>query len=86
MATMMFTPIVEVNQDKTITVPAEVTGQFRPADRFVVWPQGDMLILKRVKPLRVTEVVANASEENPPLTLDEIDEIVHAVRQQHRQG
>ena len=86
MATMMFTPIVEVNQDKTITVPAEVTGQFRPADRFVVWPQGDMLILKRVKPMRVTDVVANASEENPPLTPDEIDEIVHAVRQQHRQG
>jgi hypothetical protein len=86
MATMMFTPIIEVNQDKTITVPAEVTGKFQPTDRFVVWPQGDMLILKRVKPMRVTEVVANASEENPPLTLDEIDEIVHAVRQQHRQG
>jgi hypothetical protein len=85
MATMMFTPIVEVNQDKTITVPAEVTSKFRPTDRFVVWPQGDMLILKRVKPLRVTDVVANASEENPPLTLDEIDEIVHAVRQQRRQ-
>ena len=55
--------------------------------------QGEQLLgdaeataLKRVKPLRVTEVVANAPEENPPLTLDEIDEIVHAVRQQHRQG
>lgn len=76
--------IVELNSDNTITLPSEITRKFRPADRFFVWPQGDMLILKRVKPISVTDVVANSGEKNPPLTLEEIDQIVHEVRQQTR--
>lgn len=38
--------------------------------------------LDTVKPISVTDVVANSGEKNPPLTLEEIDRIVHEVRQQ----
>ena len=74
--------IVELSLDYQITLPAEVAQKFRPADRFFVWPQGDTLILKRVTIPRVTEIVAMTPETQPPLALEEIDEIVHEVRRQ----
>ena len=74
--------IVELSLDYQITLPAEVARKFRPADRFFVWPQGDTLILKRVTIPRVTEIVAMTPETQPPLALEEIDEIVHEVRRQ----
>ncbi|MBC8254021.1 MAG: AbrB/MazE/SpoVT family DNA-binding domain-containing protein [Ardenticatenia bacterium] len=74
--------IVELSLDYQITLPAEVAQKFRPADRFFVWPQGDTLILKRITIPRVTEIVAMTPETQPPLALEEIDEIVHEVRRQ----
>lgn len=75
-------PIVELSSDYKITLPAEIAQRFRPADLFFVWPQGDTLILKRVTIPRVTEIVAATPTAHPPLTLEEIDEIVHAARRQ----
>jgi len=40
--------IVELSSDYKITLPAELAQRFRPADRFLVSPQGDTLILKRI--------------------------------------
>ena len=76
------TPIVELASDFTITLPAEVTHGFRPNDRFAIWPQGDMLILKRVTQPKVTDIVAAAPEDDSPLSMAEINEIVHEVRKQ----
>jgi len=73
-------PIIELSPDYKITLPAEIARRFRPADRFFVWPQGDTLIFKRVTIPRVTEIVATAPEAHPPLTMEEIDEIVHEAR------
>ena len=75
-------PVVEVSSDYKITLPLEIARRFRPTDRFFVWSQGDTLILKRVTIPRVTDIVATTPETCPPLTMEEIDEIVHEVRRQ----
>lgn len=75
-------PVVEVSSDYKITLPLEITRRFRPSDRFFVWSQGDTLILKRIAIPRVTDIVAATPETHPPLTMEEIDEIVHEARRQ----
>ena len=74
--------IVELSSDYKITLPTEIAQRFRPADRFLVSPQGDTLILKRITVPRVTEVVAMTPEREPPPSMEEIDAIVHEVRKQ----
>ena len=67
----------------TLQLPDEIAKRFRPSDRFVVWVDGDTLHLKRVMPSPL-QVVADAPEGDP-LSLDEINDIVHEVRRQRRQ-
>ena len=74
--------IVELGPDYQLTLPAEVARRFRPTDRFLIWPQGDTLILKRVAVRRVTDVVESAPESEAPLTLEEINTIVHQARKE----
>jgi hypothetical protein len=73
--------IAELTEQQTLKLPSEIATRFRPSDRFVVWAEGDMLHLKRITPPRVTDVVEQAPEGDP-MSLDEISEIVHEVRQQ----
>ncbi|MBS1251639.1 MAG: hypothetical protein MAG451_00672 [Anaerolineales bacterium] len=58
-------------------------ARFRPSDRFVVWVEDEVVHLKRITQAPVTEIVAQAPE-GEPLSLDEINEIVHEVRRQQR--
>lgn len=74
--------IVELGSDYRIALPAEIAQRFQPADRFLVWPQGDTVILKRIAMPQVMDVVAATPETEPPLDLDEINIIVHEVRKQ----
>ena len=74
--------VVELSPDYRITLPPEVAQGFRPADRFLVLPQGDTVILKRITVPQVTEVVASMPETEPPLSLEEINTLVHEVRKQ----
>jgi hypothetical protein len=50
---------------------------------FVVWVEGDTLHLKRITSPPVTRIVGQAEEEEP-MSLDEINEIVHQARRQRR--
>ena len=75
--------IAELTSQRTLELPETIAAHFRPADRFVVWVEGDTLHLKRITPPPVTEIVAQAPE-GEPLSLDEISEIVHEVRRQRR--
>jgi predicted transcriptional regulator len=75
--------IAELKTSDTLTLPAVIAGQFRPADRFIVWTEGDMLHLKRMHTPSVTELVAQAPE-GEPLSLNEINELVHEVRRKNR--
>ena len=73
--------IAELTSERTLKLPPEIADRFRPSDRFVVWAEGDTLYLKRITPPPVTEIVARAPE-GEPLSLDEINEVVHEVRRQ----
>jgi hypothetical protein len=75
--------IVEFKAPNTLTLPPGIAERFRPADRFIVWTEGDTLHLKRMFAPSPTELVAQAPE-GEPLSLDEINEIVHEVRRQRR--
>ena len=77
--------IAELTPQHTLKLPAGIAARFRPSDRFVVWVGRDTLYLKRVTLLPVTNIVAQSPEEEP-LSLEEINEIVHEVRRQRRTG
>ena len=73
--------IAEWTSQRTLKLPEAIAERFRPTDRFFVWVEGDALYLKRITPPPVTEIVAQAPE-GEPLSLDEINDIVHKVRRQ----
>jgi hypothetical protein len=75
--------IAEWTAQRTLKLPAAIVARFRPTDRFFVWAEGDTLCLKRITPAPVTEIVAQAPE-GEPLSLDEINEIVHEVRRRRK--
>ncbi|MBI3921429.1 MAG: hypothetical protein HY318_08445 [Armatimonadetes bacterium] len=71
-----------LTSDRTLQLPAEVYERFLPSDRFIVWMDGEALHLKRIapSPLKVVE----QSPTGEPISLDEINEIVHEVPRQRR--
>ena len=73
--------IAELVSEDTLKLPEEVAKRFRPADRFVVWQEGDSLTLKRITPLAVLDRVAETPDDNP-MSLDEINTLVHEIRKQ----
>ncbi len=75
--------IAEWTPQRTLRLPEAIAVRFRPLDRFFVWAEGDALYLKRITPPPVTEIVAQAPE-GEPLSLDEINDIVHKVRRQQK--
>jgi hypothetical protein len=72
--------IAEWTEQQTLKLPPDIAARFHPSDRFVVWAEGDTLHLKRITP-SITQVVEHAPEDDP-MSLDEINEIVHEVRRQ----
>ena len=72
--------VATLTQNRTLQLPPEIAQHFQPADRFIVWIEGDMLHLKRITPSPL-KVVEQASVDEP-MSLDEINDIVHEVRQQ----
>jgi hypothetical protein len=75
--------IAILTPERTVQLPPEIARHFLPSDRFLVWLEGDTLLLKRLAPSPLKRV-ENAPDEEP-LSLDAIDEIVHAVRRRHKQ-
>lgn len=71
--------IAEFKSPDTLKLPAEVAARFRSSDRFVVWAEGDALYLKRIAPRSVAGIVEEAPE-GQPMSLDEINKLVHEVR------
>jgi len=49
----------------------------------MVWIEGDTLYLKRIMPRSVTTIVEKGPQDEP-LSLDEINDIVHEVRRRRR--
>ncbi|NJL55443.1 hypothetical protein HC928_09840 [bacterium] len=74
--------VIELGADNTLTLPAEMAQVLGPGSRIVVMKQGDTLVLKRIDVLSHLDRVA-ATPDSAPLTLEEMNEIVHAVRHQY---
>lgn len=74
--------LATLQQDSSLKLPDALVQKFHPFDRFIVWIDGDVLHLKRIEPSPL-QIVEQAPDDEP-LTLDAIDEIVHAVRRLHR--
>ena len=72
-------PIAEVTSTDTIKFPAEIAERLGLKDRFYVWAEGDSLHLKRIAPADVVGIVRDAPQ-GEPMSLEEINEIVHDVR------
>ncbi|MFN8492660.1 MAG: hypothetical protein U0350_33975 [Caldilineaceae bacterium] len=75
--------IVTLTPDHTLLLPAEIAQHFKPSDRFITWLEGDTLHLKRITPSPL-KVVEQAPDEEP-MSLDEINDIVHEVRRQRQE-
>jgi hypothetical protein len=74
--------VATLTRNRTLKLPKEIARHFLPSDRFIIWMEGDTLHLKRVTPSPLTTVEQAPADE--PLSMDEINEIVHEVRQQRR--
>jgi hypothetical protein len=79
------TEIAELTTSDTLKLPAEIAARFRPSDRFMVWAEGDALYLKRIAPWSITSIVAEALR-GEPMSLEEINDLVHQVRKQRWAG
>jgi len=75
--------IAEMTTSGTLKLPAEVASRFRASDRFIILVEGDTLRLKRITPPPVTDIVAQAPADEP-MSMDEINEVVHEVRRQRQ--
>ena len=77
--------LAELTAQQTLKLPPDIAAHFQPSDRFIVWMEGDTLHLKRITPPSVLDVVEQAPE-GEPLSMDEINDLVHQVRRQRRTG
>ena len=72
--------IATLTPNRTVQLPPEIASRFSPADRFIVWLEGDTVHLKRLTPSPLQRI--EDAPEDEPMSLDEINDIVHKVRQQ----
>ncbi len=75
--------VVELTENNMLHLPDNLVREFRTGERFVVLRYGDTILLKRISFPRITDIVAQTPSEEPPLTMEEINEIVHEVRRQY---
>lgn len=78
--------LATLNEDHTLRLPVEVAKHFKASDRFLVWREGETLVLKRISASPLKAVEQGPSGE--PLSLVEINDIVHEVRRKrhHKKG
>jgi hypothetical protein len=72
--------IAEFTASDSLKIPSHLAARFKPSDKFVVWAEGDTLHFKRITQPAITDIVAQAPAEEA-LSLEEINAIVHHVRQ-----
>lgn len=68
--------------DGTINLPKAVVKWIGSTRELGVFLEGDALILKKVRPVKLSEIAARVAEEEMPL--DEIVAEVHRHRQERR--
>jgi virulence-associated protein VagC len=76
--------IIELGADNSLTLPAEFARILGAGRSILVLQQGDTIILK---PILMPNLLARVADDTePPPTMDELNELVHAVRRQQRKA
>jgi hypothetical protein len=75
-------PALTIAADGSIKLPNAIRRRFPRASQLAVWTDGEVIVLKRMQPLKPSEIVARAAAAPPPLA--EIDAEVQRVRKAKR--
>lgn len=73
---------VKVQPDGSVKLPAEVRRRFPSQSELAVWTEGDMIVLKRVRPARLSTIAERVPEAEMPLRT--IAAEVHRMRRDKR--
>jgi hypothetical protein len=73
---------VKVRTDGSIALPREMRRSFPAASSMAVWTEGDLIILKRLKPAKPSEIALRRPGRAMPLS--RITAEIHRARQERR--
>jgi bifunctional DNA-binding transcriptional regulator/antitoxin component of YhaV-PrlF toxin-antitoxin module len=73
---------VKVQADGSVRLPLEVRRRFPSRSELLVWTEGDTIVLKRVRPVRATEIAERAPARK--VSLRGIAAEVHRMRRAKR--
>lgn len=73
---------VKVETDGSIRLPKEMLRLFPTSSELAVWTEGDMIVLKRLQPLKPSQIAERVPEKEPPL--EDIAAEVHRMRRETR--
>jgi hypothetical protein len=71
---------IKIQADGSIKLPPEILRLFPSASELAVWTEGDMIVLKRLRPLKPSQIAERVPEEEMPL--EEISAEVHQMRRE----
>jgi len=74
--------IATMKPERTLELPETIANRFQPSDRFIVWVEDDMVLLKHIESVSPLHAVSELPYDEP-MSLEEIDAIVHEVRRRH---
>ena len=75
---------LKIDKNGTLSIPKDLRAIFKPSDKLACFVEGDMLIIKRITPPKLTEIAERTKEK--PIPLKEIVKEVHAHRKKKRQN
>jgi hypothetical protein len=73
---------VRVEIDGSIKLPEEMLRLFPTSTELAVWTEGDTIVLKRLQPLKPSQIAERVQEKEPPLK--DIASEVHRMRREAR--
>ena len=73
---------VKVETDGSIKLPEEMLRLFPTSTELAVWTEGDTIVLKRLQPLKPSQIAERLQEKEPPLKA--IASEVHRMRREVR--
>ena len=73
---------VKVETDGSIKLPEEMRRLFPTSTELAVWTEGDTIVLKRLQPLKPSQIAERVSEKEMPL--NDITAEVHRMRREMR--
>lgn len=73
---------VKVRRDGSVPLPKAVARRLPAASTLVVWSEGDLVVLKRVSPPRVSEIAERCSGR--AMSLKAVSAEIHRMRRERR--